>query len=103
MPEMEMNRIEGSGVPAKPPSVEPHQKERGSRAPKQKPKEPGDSIELSEKAKQLIQDSASDSSREARVQSALRRLLSGELLRPEVYEDTAEKLLRSGELDEADA
>ena len=94
-----MNRVEGPSGPNKPTRAEKPQRRPPAADPKEKAQTPSDSIEFSDRAKKLAGDPAGpDSSREARVEAARRRLASGELDRPEAYEKAAEKLLRSGEL-----
>ena len=94
-----MNRIEGPGGPNRPAGIEKPQRRPPAAGPKEKAQTPSDSIEFSDRAKKLAGDPAGpDSSREARVEAARRRLASGELDRPQACEKAAEKLLRSGEL-----
>ena len=53
-----------------------------------------DSVDLSDDARRLLGDSA-----RGRVESARRKLASGELFTPQVLAETAERLLASGDLD----
>lgn len=64
----------------------------------------GDRVELSDAARRLIGDpGASDCAARARVEAARRKLESGELFTPKVINETAERLLLSGDLDRDDA
>jgi len=97
---MDMNRIDGPGPTETPLPIEP-QRDAGQPSAPKKPKRPADRIDLSEQAKQLMDGAESSKlSREQKVEETRKRLLSGELFKPEVYESTAEKLLRSGDLEE---
>jgi len=61
---------------------------------------PGDRVEISDEAKELLDGSPiTPSSREAAVEAARARLESGELFTPESYENAAAKLLQSGDLE----
>lgn len=101
---MDMNRIDAPGSTGTPPPIEPQRDAGQPSAPQKKPKRPADRIDLSEQARQLMDGAESTKlSREQKVEEARKRLLSGELFKPEVYESTAEKLLRSGDLEKPEA
>lgn len=95
---MKMNGI-GGPHPLPPQSTDFSRGAKGAAdAPVRAAPASDDRVELSEEARKLLQDGDA-AARQARVNAARVKLVSGELLTPEVFDKTAEKLLLSGDLD----
>ena len=111
---MDMNPVEGLGASRKPMPLEPRKASRAS-APQTPPGAASDSVEFSDDARKLAEGTAGagaspggQAPSEERIAAARQKLLSGQLSDPAAYAKTAEKLLRSGDLekvkeDDADA
>ena len=100
---MDMNGIDGTRASGKPPHIDVPPQSRESAPGKKSAKPSSDRIEISEEAKKALGASrTSADARGPRVEAARQRLLAGKLSQPEVYERTAEKLLRSGKLKKED-
>ena len=101
---MDMNGVERTGGPESRPPIEPQQQEKAmlDKAGR-KPRKQGDRVDLSDEAKKLVADKATaDAVRKAKIESARKRLESGELFRPEAIENAAKNLLKSGTLKKSD-
>jgi hypothetical protein len=100
---MEMKPINNPNVPGISPEVPANQNPLKADAEKQRPKQGGDRIEFSSQGRALTPETGTaDYSREARIESARRKLESGRLVTPESIENAAANLLRSGDLKKAD-
>jgi hypothetical protein len=103
---MTLNPINGLAASQSSAPIEPRNPSRAS-APGSAPGAASDSVEFSDDARKLAAGAlgadagaAGQTSSEVRVAAARQKLLSGQLSTPAVYEKTAEKLLRSGDLDQ---
>jgi anti-sigma28 factor (negative regulator of flagellin synthesis) len=95
---MEMNRIESGRMPNQIQASDAKAKKQLKQAG-QPPKAGQDQVEFSQKAREIAESLDVKQGRGALVEEARRKLESGELDSPGVYEKTAAKLLKSGELE----
>jgi hypothetical protein len=101
---MDMNLVEGLGAFQQRTPVQTGKAGR-SPAPQTPSAAASDSVEFSDDARRLATGapsagSAATTSDQGRIAAARQKLLSGQLSGPAVYDKTAEKLLRSGDLDQ---
>lgn len=96
-----MNRINGTGSLGTSGQVEGLRKDAGKNPMrKQTSNERADRIELSDEARQLVENPDDiQSSREVILAAAKQKLLTGDLLNGEALRNAADKLLWSGDLD----
>lgn len=98
---MAMNRIESGRMPNQIPASDILARKTVKNVGQQAQKPTSDQIEFSQQARKAVDNKAPNQDREALVEAARRKLDSGELDNPGVYEKTAAKLLKSGDLEKA--
>jgi hypothetical protein len=101
---MNMNPVQGPAAFQNSAPVGP-QKAARAPAPQTPPGAASDSVEFSDDARRLAEgapdagaQSGAQASSEQRIAAARQKLLSGQLSAPAVYDQTAAKLLNSGDL-----